>query len=367
MALQLIPLGPPSFDSFTPLSQIGKSFSSNYDDARKRAIEDQRKAALAEESARTNGNVNLGSLGKTLLGVGDLEGALTAARLAETQGDRQFLRQTNERDFGYRQQQDAETNRQRQEALNLQREIANRKTVSEGYRALPGGGYEAIPGGPQDPAKIRADAEARNAAKPKDLAFNVVKELGERGAAAGDFNRIAGGFKDEFAGYKLGSVVGEAANTLGRNTNVGNFGEQAQWWQEYQSKKNIIRNQLFGSALTATEAGEFNKADINPGMTPDQVRTNLQRQAAAAKRAAGTLAKYYITTGVDPVQIEAALGYPLADLGITPPAGPAMPSGVAPQQSAPPARLPFGQRFQQLTQSGMSKSDAFTQMQSEGY
>jgi len=367
MALQLIPLGPPATDSFTPLSQIGKSFFSNYDDARKRAIEDQRKAALAEESKRTNGNVNLGSLGKTLLGVGDLEGALTAARLAESQGDRQFLRQTNERDFNYRQQQDAEANRLRQGGLDLQRKTLEGGRVPAGYRPTSAGGYEPIPGGPEDPAKKRADAEAVGKFNKKDLPFNVVKELGERGGAAGDFNRIAGGFKDDFAGYKLGSVVGEAANTLGRNTNVGNFGEQAQWWQEYQSKKNIIRNQLFGSALTATEAGEFNKADINPGMTPDQVRTNLQRQATAAKRAAGTLAKYYITTGVDPMQIEAALGYPLADLGITAPAGPAMPSGVAPQQSAPPARLPFGQRFQQLTQSGMSKSDAFTQMQSEGY
>jgi len=40
MALQLIPLGPPASDSFTPLSQIGKSFFSNYDDARKRRFED---------------------------------------------------------------------------------------------------------------------------------------------------------------------------------------------------------------------------------------------------------------------------------------------------------------------------------------
>ena len=40
MALQLIPLGPPATDSFTPLSQIGSSFFKQYDDARKRRFED---------------------------------------------------------------------------------------------------------------------------------------------------------------------------------------------------------------------------------------------------------------------------------------------------------------------------------------
>lgn len=40
MALQLIPLGPPATDSFTPLSQIGQSFFKNYDDGRKRKLED---------------------------------------------------------------------------------------------------------------------------------------------------------------------------------------------------------------------------------------------------------------------------------------------------------------------------------------
>lgn len=40
MALQLIPLGPPAFDSFTPLSQIGQSFFKQYDDSRKRKLED---------------------------------------------------------------------------------------------------------------------------------------------------------------------------------------------------------------------------------------------------------------------------------------------------------------------------------------
>ena len=378
MALQLIPLGPPATDSFTPLSQIGQSFFKQYDDGRKRAIEDQRKAALAEESKRTNGNVNLGSLGKTLLGVGDLEGALTAARLAEAQGDRQFLRQTNERDFQYRQQQDAVTNQRANQQVDLQKRALEGGRVPAGFRATAGGGFEPIPGGPEDPVYKRTSAEAT--AKPRDLPFNVVKELGERGGAAGDFSRISSGFKDEFAGYKYGAL-GDAANTLGRNTSIGNFGEQSQWWQEYQSKKNIIRNQLFGSALTATEAGEFNKADINPGMTPQQVRTNLQRQTEAAKRAAGKLASYYIKSGVDPERIEAALGYPLADLGVTipaqrpgavqsaplPPLGGAQPQQPAQQPGPPPARLPFGQRAQQLMQSGMSKTEAFNQMQSEGY
>ena len=375
MALQLIPLGAPATDSFTPLSQIGTSFFKQYDDARKRAIEDQRKAALAEESARTNGNVNLSSLGKTLLGVGDLEGALTAARLAETQSDRQFQRLTNERDFQYRQGQDAQTNRRADQSLDLQRRTIEGGRVPAGFRTNASGGFEPIPGGPEDPAYKRATAEATGKLDKKDLPFNVVNELGKRGGIAADFSRLNDNFKDDYAGYK-GSFLGEAANTLGRNTNLGGFGDQAQWWQDYQTKKNVTRHQLFGSALTATEAGEFNKADITPGMTPQQVRANLQRQTEAAKKAAGKLAGYYAQRGYDPASIETAVGFPLSELGINMPStkpgsvqsAPLPPAGVpTPPTGQGAAKPSMRERFQQLTQSGMSKTDAFNQMQAEGY
>ena len=40
MALQLIPLGAPAVDTYTPLAQLGQTFFKQYDDARKRKFED---------------------------------------------------------------------------------------------------------------------------------------------------------------------------------------------------------------------------------------------------------------------------------------------------------------------------------------
>jgi hypothetical protein len=90
---------------------------------------------------------------------------------------------------------------------------------------------------------------------------------------------------------------------------------------------------LFGSALTVTEKNEFDKANINPGMTPQAIKANLKIQREATQRAAAKLAKTYVKMGYEPDQIEAALGVPLAGLGISAPA--AGKQGPAGKGSAP--------------------------------
>lgn len=86
------------------------------------------------------------------------------------------------------------------------------------------------------------------------------------------------------------------------------------WWQSYQEHKNLVRNKLFGSALTVTERDEFDKAQITPGMSPKVVRENLARQDAASKKAAQKLAQSYLADGYRPEAVESALGYKLQDL-----------------------------------------------------
>jgi hypothetical protein len=181
-----------------------------------------------------------------------------------------------------------------------------------GYRFTQDGkGLEFIPGGPADPAKKTATT--------RPLPHNAVKDIAAAGAAYGDYQRLVGGFRDEFGGYRL-QALGDLANVAGRNL-PGATDErqrQAEWWADYQPKKNQVRNDLFGSALTATEKAEFEKADINPGMTPKAIKANLDRQAAAATRAAKKLADFYIKSGRSPDEIEAALGVPLEELGVAP-------------------------------------------------
>jgi hypothetical protein len=140
----------------------------------------------------------------------------------------------------------------------------------------------------------------------------AIKELGEKGESVTTFKRLLTGFKDGFAG-KGTAFIGNAENLIGRNIGAGR-GDQADWWQDYQMQKNLIRNKLFGSALTATESAEFEKAAINPGMTPDIIRKNLNRQKSIAARAAVKLSGAYKKGGYSDDQITEALGVDPADL-----------------------------------------------------
>lgn len=192
--------------------------------------------------------------------------------------------------------------------------------IPNGYQAAPGGGLTFIPGGPADPSVIANLAGVRGqGGGNRPLPAMTIKDLGARGQAVDDMNRLNEGFQDGYGGYKT-SWAGDITNTLGRNVGAG-YGDQANWWSDYQSRKNVVRNQLFGSALTAQEKGEFDKADINPGMTPAAIRQNLARQQSAVTNAARKMATAYAQQGYSRDAIEAALGMPLDALGAAPGGG----------------------------------------------
>jgi hypothetical protein len=192
----------------------------------------------------------------------------------------------------------------------------NTANIPNAYQPRPEGGLTFIPGGPADPEVVARLAGVRGEAKPgRPLPAMTIKDLGTKGQAVDDMGRLTEGFQDGYGGYGT-SWAGDITNTLGRNVGAG-FGDQANWWQDYQSRKNVVRNQLFGSALTAQEKGEFDKADISPGMTPAAIRANLARQQNAVTNAARKMATAYAQQGYSRDAIEAALGMPLDALGGT--------------------------------------------------
>jgi len=204
------------------------------------------------------------------------------------------------------------------------RQIGGAKTntanVPNAYQPRPEGGLTFIPGGPADPEVVARLAGVRGEAKPaRPLPAMTIKDLGAKGQAVDDMGRLTEGFQDGYGGYGT-SWAGDITNTLGRNVGAG-FGDQANWWSDYQSRKNVVRNQLFGSALTAQEKGEFDKADISPGMTPAAIRANLARQQNAVTNAARKMATAYSQQGYSRDAIEAALGMPLDALGGSPSGG----------------------------------------------
>jgi hypothetical protein len=277
------------------------------------------KAAVREEAAQSilQGGDTRSAIAR-LMSIGDTQGASTLATMdnARAQQDWNRTYQGGMLDI-------ARQNANRKEAPTIT-EIYDENTGQPRKVAVGAGGMIPVGG-----------VKAPPTPKGKDLPFGVVKELGERGGSYGDFSRLADGFTDSYGGYRS-EKVGEAANWAARNLGVGNE-EASTWWQDYQGRKNLIRNQLFGSALTATEKAEFDKANINPGMTPQAIRRNLALQKQATQKAAAKLAGAYVKMGYETEQIEAALGVPLAQLGI------AAPSRAAGGGQSRPAGDPLAQ------------------------
>lgn len=170
-----------------------------------------------------------------------------------------------------------------------------------------------------DPAK-RAQMLA-TMSKPKDLSEQTVKDLGSAGGTFGDFNRLVKTWNPKYGGSGYGApLVGGIQNWIGaRDPGTGDgasgYKAQSQWWADYQTQKNSIRNKLFGSALTQTEKAEFEKANIEPGMAPDVIERNLARQHEAARSAAAKLAGTWREQGYSKKAIEAATGFKLSELG----------------------------------------------------
>lgn len=149
------------------------------------------------------------------------------------------------------------------------------------------------------------------------------RQLSEAGAQASSFQDLVNGFRDDYGGF-VSDFVGETANAIARRT--PGESPRADWWSQYQERKNIVRNQLFGSALTATEKAEFDRAAISPGQSPEVIRQNLERQRRAALSAARRLGLALSEAGYNRREIEAALGMEI------------------PQEEAPAARPGRGDR-----------------------
>lgn len=139
----------------------------------------------------------------------------------------------------------------------------------------------------------------------KSLPPNVITKIAETSNTYDEFNGLLDGFKDTYGGYKV-RAAGDIANAWKRN--VGGDDGQADWWQRYQMQQNEVRNRLFGSALTATEKAEFDKAMINPGMTPESIKTNLGRQLETMKKAEAKIYKAYLSGGFSRDQLNELTG-----------------------------------------------------------
>lgn len=93
--------------------------------------------------------------------------------------------------------------------------------------------------------------------------------------------RAVQGFQDDFAGNR---ITGGLESSLQGVFGTGTPG-QRDWWADFRSLDNQVRNDLFGAALTATEKAAYEATTISERMNPAEVRKNLKRRLEIVTKA----------------------------------------------------------------------------------
>lgn len=149
--------------------------------------------------------------------------------------------------------------------------------------------------------------------RDRRLSVGDVTKLSEEGGKLRQIEGFVSSFKPEFGGWKV-NTVGDLANLAGRNLPESVVGKDvtasAGWWQDYDRYKNMVRHELFGSALTKGEQEAFMRADIGPGMTPEQITRNLATQKRVVEQSIRRKGKGLIGSTYDKAGIASAYGVP---------------------------------------------------------
>ncbi len=146
----------------------------------------------------------------------------------------------------------------------------------------------------------------------RPLSAPTINRLAEDAEKLTNLQSLAESFNPDYANSWTG---GQVENFLGRLGWEGGWTGatpgQANWWQQYDRQKNVIRNELFGAALTPNEQAEFDKADINPNMSDGVIKANLKMQADIVQRGLQRQARTWAAQGYNRGAIQEATG--LAD------------------------------------------------------
>lgn len=179
-------------------------------------------------------------------------------------------------------------------------EAAERGALPTGYRwKADGSGAEPIPGLP-----IGVKSLSESAAVSLEDQINVYASL----------KQAALGFEDDFGGNTLTGEVENWAQAVSPWP-VGTPG-QRDWWSAFREADNVIRNQLFGSALTESEKQAYAQTTISPRMRPDEIRKNIVRRAEIIRGATERRIDRYRAAGFNESEIEALAGEYSSDFGL---------------------------------------------------
>lgn len=240
---------------------------------------DAARAAIAahENAQKEYKPVQMGQTGFTLPGTGEfVENPIYAEqRLVDKGEKRQALAETMQA------RKDAQAERLAAQQQMQADRLAAQSRENGLYRTLA----SVAQANREAAAAAKAEAASAAANKPparKLLSGSEIRKLTEQEGIAAGMADLTSSFKPELSGTTgiagLENIVGKY-NPLGMGESLK---EQSNWWQNYNEQKNLIRNKLFGSALTRNEEEAFNRATISEGMDPGQIAERLAQQSRAA-------------------------------------------------------------------------------------
>ncbi|RVT90715.1 hypothetical protein EOD42_23220 [Rhodovarius crocodyli] len=168
-----------------------------------------------------------------------------------------------------------------------------------------------MPGQQPTTTQTPAGAVTRIPGRGTPLSDGAINSLSEQGGILSQWRALGETFNPDFGGYGSG-LVGRAANTIARNTPGAS--PRADWWQQFDSLDNVVRNQLFGSALTNTERAAWEATTVSPGSSPETIRANLARRQQIVRDAITRQARARLANGANPQAVSEATGIPLETL-----------------------------------------------------
>lgn len=132
---------------------------------------------------------------------------------------------------------------------------------------------------------------------PEGAAKRIEGGVGQYAALTG----ALGGFRDDYAGN---AITGGLENTLqGINSDFGTEG-QRNWWANFRSTDNVIRNELFGAALTPAEKSAYEATTIDPSLDAPVVRENLAKRTEILRGALDRQRRFMIANGYNQEAID---------------------------------------------------------------
>lgn len=147
-------------------------------------------------------------------------------------------------------------------------------------------------------------AAARAEQSASRLSVSDSEALRRKVAAFSKLLRSAQTFKSDYSNPGAGiENFAQAYSPLA----VGTAG-QRDWWSDFKSADNLVRNELFGASLSGGEKAAYGETTVQPGMNPSEVKVNIGRRVEEARAEMRRLVNSLYAGGYNKEQIDATIG-----------------------------------------------------------